>query len=77
MTAKEKLFLLQSRLNLYLKVEKKILLGQQSYEVEGLKITRANLKDVQTIITKLQADISALERTIKGRPKFRVVRPGW
>ncbi|MBQ7578611.1 MAG: hypothetical protein IJT21_10150 [Synergistaceae bacterium] len=76
MTAKEKLYLLESRLTLYLKAEKAILSGQ-SYEVEGLKLTRANLKDVQTMITKLQADISALEQQIKRRPKFRVVRPGW
>ncbi len=76
MTAKDKLFLLESRLTLYLEAEQRILLGQ-SYEVEGLKLTRANLKDVQTMITKLQNDISALEQSIKRRPKFRVVRPGW
>ena len=76
MTAKDKLFLLESRLTLYLEAEQRILLSQ-SYEVEGLKLTRANLKDVQTMITKLQNDISALEQSIKRRPKFRVVRPGW
>lgn len=76
MTAKDKLFLLESRLTLYLEAEQRILLGQ-SYEVEGLKLTRANLKDVQTMITKLQNDISALKQSIKRRPKFRVVRPGW
>lgn len=73
---KEQLEITKSRLILYYKAEKAILSGQ-SYEVEGLKLTRANLKDVQNMIAGLEKDISALQAKLKGRKKFRVVIPGW
>lgn len=66
----------QSRLTLYYKAEKAILNGQ-SYEVEGLKLTRANLKDVQSMISSLESKISAFYAKLRGRAKFRIVRPGW
>ena len=73
---KEQIRIAESRLALYYKAEKAILNGQ-SYEVEGLKLTRANLKDVQSMINSLKAEISALNAKLRGRAKFRIVRPGW
>lgn len=73
---KEQISISQARLTLYYKAEKAILSGQ-SYEVEGLKLTRANLKDVQNMIAALENKISALKAKQRGRSKFRIVRPGW
>ncbi|MBQ6982256.1 MAG: hypothetical protein IJQ15_07500 [Synergistaceae bacterium] len=73
---KEQLHIAESRLTLYYKAEKAILSGQ-SYEIEGLKLTRANLKDVQSMISVLESKISALKAKLRGRARFRVVRPGW
>ncbi len=50
---KDKLEILNARLLLYYKAEKAILAGS-SYEAEGLKLTRADLKTVQTMIAKLE-----------------------
>lgn len=75
-TISEQLQIAEARLTLYYKAEKAILSGQ-SYEVEGLKLTRANLKDVQNMITSLKKEISALTAKLRGRARFRVVRPGW
>ena len=75
-TIKEQIQIAESRLILYYKAEKAILAGQ-SYEAEGLKLTRANLKDVQNMIATLENKISALKAKLRGRAKFRVVRPGW
>ena len=72
----EQIRIAESRLILYYKAEKAILSGQ-SYEAEGLKLTRANLKDVQNMITALESKISALKMQQRGRTKFRVVRPSW
>ena len=75
-TSKEQIHIAESRLALYYKAEKAILSGQ-SYEIEGLKLTRANLKDVQSMISTLESKISALNAKLRGRAKFRIVRPGW
>ena len=75
-TIKEQIHIAESRLTLYYKAEKAILSGQ-SYEIEGLKLTRANLKDVQSMISALESKISALKAKLRGRARFRVVRPGW
>jgi len=75
-TIKEQIHIAESRLTLYYKAEKAILSGQ-SYEIEGLKLTRANLKDVQSMINTLESKISALNAKLRGRAKFRIVRPGW
>ena len=73
---KDQLWIAEKRLALYLKAEDTILHGQ-SYEAEGLKLTRANLKDVQSMISSLEAKISALKAKLRGRSSFRIVRPGW
>ena len=75
-TIREQIHIAESRLALYYKAEKAILSGQ-SYEIEGLKLTRANLKDVQSMINTLESKISALNAKLRGRAKFRIVRPGW
>ena len=75
-TLKEQLKIAESRLASYYDAEQAILSGQ-SYEMEGLKLTRANLKDVQNMIASLEKKVSALEVKIKGKAKFRIVRPGW
>lgn len=75
-TIKEQIHIAEARLTIYYKAEKAILSGQ-SYEVEGLKLTRANLKDVQNMIAALENKISALKSRQRGRAKYRIVRPGW
>ena len=75
-TITEQIQIAESRLTLYYKAEKAILSGQ-SYEIEGLKLTRANLKDVQNMIAALENKISALKSRQRGRAKYRIVRPGW
>ena len=52
-TLKEQLYIAESRLASYYDAEQAILSGQ-SYEMEGLKLTRANLKDVQNMIASLE-----------------------
>ena len=73
---KEQIWIAEKRLVLYMTAEDAILHGQ-SYEAEGLKLTRANLKDVQSMIASLEAKISALKAKLRGQTRFRVVRPGW
>ena len=75
-TIKEQIHIAESRLALYLKAEEAILAGQ-SYEAEGLKLTRANLKDVQNAIVALKHEVSALKAKQRGKSRFRVVHPGW
>lgn len=50
---------IQSRLNLYLEAERKILLNQ-SYTIGTRTYTRANLKTVQNEIEKLRNDLRGL-----------------
>ena len=73
---KTRLELAQNRLALYLKAEKAILSGQ-SYEVEGLKLTRANLADVQDMIADLEALIGRLEAGSYKRRRVIVPKDGW
>ena len=71
---KDKLEILNARLLLYYKAEKAILAGS-SYEAEGLNLTRADLKTVQTMIAKLENEIARYSPPL--RKRYRVVRPGW
>ena len=73
---KEQLHVAEGRLYLYRKAEEAIL-SAQSYEAEGLKLTRANLEDVQNTIASLQKEISALNAQLRGRARFRLITPGW
>lgn len=63
----------KERLQLYREAEKKILSGAQSYSIAGRSLTRANLGEVQKMISQLEADIRALEtRGTTRRPVYRV-----
>lgn len=73
---KARLEVAKLRLELYLKAERAILSGQ-SYEVEGLKLTRANLADVQDMIADLESLISRLEAGSAKRRRVIVPRDGW
>ena len=74
---REKIELLSNRLLLYLKAEQAILSGQ-SYKIEGLELTRANLANVQSMITKLMSDIEMLKaRLNKTFRRSRIISPGW
>lgn len=61
----------RSRLMLYYNAEEKILQGQ-SYSIGTRSLTRANLKEVQTMIKELEAKISALET--RGTTKRKAAR---
>ena len=73
---KTRLQVAKMRLELYLKAERAILSGQ-SYEVEGLKLTRANLADVQDMIADLEALIGRLEAGSYKRRRVIVPKDGW
>ena len=70
MTEKE---LLQRRKALYLKAESDILHGL-TVEIEGMRITRANLETVQKMINNIQNAIDNLNR-VKPRSRIRSVIP--
>ena len=61
----------QSRLLNYYKAEEKILDGQ-AYTIGSRSLTRANLKEVQTMIEELEAKISSLQN--RGTTKRKVGR---
>jgi hypothetical protein len=71
MAENTKLEIKKARLKLYLAAEKAVLSGQ-SYEIEGLKLTRANLKDVQTMIAQLESAVEKLSGNRPARIKFIV-----
>ena len=75
-TNSEKLAVAKARLTLYYRAEKAILSGQ-SYEIEGLKLTRADLGKVQDMIADLENKVDRL--SAKPRPRRRVLVPvdGW
>ena len=73
---REQLYVAEHRLSLYFKAEEAILAGQ-SYEMGDMKLTRANLKDVQNMIASLEKKISVLNERLKGRARFRAITPGW
>lgn len=63
----------KERLQLYREAEKQILSGAQSYSIAGRSLTRANLGEVQKMISQLEADVRALEtRGTTRRPVYRV-----
>lgn len=77
MNSRERMQIIEARLNLYLRAEKAILAGQ-SYSAEGLSLTRADLSDVQKIISELEREYSRLERKLNPaykRSRIRYVIP--
>ena len=72
----EKLAAAKARLTLYYKAEKAILSGQ-SYEIEGLKLTRADLGKVQDMIAALEKMVDRLSAKPRSRRRIIVPRDGW
>lgn len=71
-----KLEIKKARLRLYYAAEKAIL-SNQSYEIEGLKLTRANLADVQIMISRLENEVAKLSGKRRARLKFIVPKDGF
>ena len=75
----QKLEIKRHRLILYHEAEAAILAGQ-SYEIENLRLTRAELSQVTDMIAKLEREVEKLENdllmTRNRRSRFRVVIPG-
>ena len=65
----------QARLDDYLAAEAKVL-GGQSYEIHGRKLTRANLTEIQTGIRVWNQRVQQLTRRSSGRAIAVVPRPG-
>lgn len=70
-TNKEKLEILQKRLNAYYKAEEKILTSQ-SFSIGSNQVTRTSLAQVQGKIKELESEIASLEN--RGTAKRRSVR---
>lgn len=72
----ERLEGLRGRLRRYREAEDAILTAQ-SYEVDGMRLTRADLGKVQRMIAELEGEISRLERDSvdRHRSRMRVVIP--
>lgn len=67
----ERLEILRGRYRAYLEAERAILTGQ-SYTIEGLTLTRANLSVVRKTIDDLALAIRLLEVKESGRKRSRV-----
>lgn len=65
----------QEQLDKYLAAEVAIL-GSQSYEIAGRKLTRADLADVQKGIALWDERVKALSRTALGRRRSRTLVVG-
>ena len=67
---------IRSRLQKYREAEDAILTAQ-SYEIDGMRLTRADLKLVQDMIARLEDELAVSERSERGmkRSRMRVVIP--
>lgn len=63
--------ILKKRLRRYCEAEDAILSGQ-SYKIEGLELTRADLDTVRKVIAQLDAEISKQESILRGVTRSRV-----
>jgi hypothetical protein len=62
----------KARLDLYYAAEEAILSGAQSYQIGSRTLTRANLRTIETMIKKLEAEVGVLEDGRKPRKAFGV-----
>lgn len=62
----------QQQLNAYLAAEQAVLL-KQSYEINGRKLTLANLKDIQEGIELWSQRVNAASATAQGRSRARTI----
>ena len=69
------LALAEAQLTLYLEAEAKVL-ANQSYEIAGRKLTRANLEEIQTGIKTWDARVQNLNNRAMGRGRARTVIVG-
>ena len=77
MTVKsDRLTIAKARLQAYYKAEKAIL-SSQSYELEGLKLTRADLGRVQAMIADLENLVAKLSAPRRARHKVIVPMDNW
>lgn len=76
LSLKDRIGMLQARLGRYMAAEDAIL-SAQSYTVDGMMLTRADLPRVQEIIEKLERELLRLENRAQGigRSRMRVVIP--
>ena len=74
MTPKE---ITQRRLELYLKAEADITLHGQTVEIEGMRITRADLEVIRKMIANIRKELDRIEADELGRrrPRIRAVVP--
>ena len=74
MTPKE---ITQRRLELYLKAESDITLHGQTVEIEGMRITRADLDVIRKMTANLRKELERIEADELGRrrPRIRAVVP--
>ena len=74
MTPKE---ITQRRLELYLKAESDIDLHGQTVEIEGMRITRADLDVIRKMTANLRKELDRIEADELGRrrPRIRAVVP--
>ena len=72
----ERLMILRRRLSRYYEAEDAIL-SSQSYELDGIRLTRADLKQVQAMIAELERAVFREEESlsVRGRSRMRVVIP--
>ncbi len=66
----------QAQLERYLAAEEKVLLGQQ-VEIDGQRLTRANLTDIQRGVALWNSRVQSLSRSSQGRGRAVSVVPGW
>lgn len=66
----------QQRLAAYLEAETAAL-KSQSYEIEGRRLTRADLAEIRRGIAECRAEVAQLSGAASGRPmRSRVIVPG-
>ena len=63
----------QSRLELYRAAEQAILAGAQSYSIRNRSLTRADLKEIASMIESLQDEIETLEGKSRGYSRRIVI----
>ena len=64
----------QQRLDQYLAAETAVL-GSQSYEINGRRLTRANLAEIQAGVTRWNQRVQSLSRSATGRGRAIVPMP--
>ena len=67
------------RLQLYLKAERDITSSGQTVEIEGMRITRADLNTIRTMIALLRKELNDIEIYERRKSKSRIkqVVPSW